>query len=168
MTRHPMGEAMTMRLVGLAALSPCRVLDLGAGDGDAVRLLRGLGFDALGLDRLPGADVLAGDLLAAPFPDASFDALLSECAFFVCGDARAAMAEAARLLKSGGRLLLSDVCFGEAPAPAPGLRLIAAEDATDAWRQYYIECIWNGEAPALCAEIPKGACKYYLTVFEKE
>ena len=55
MHRHPGGEAATRKLISLAALAPgARVIDLGAGDGDAVRLLRSLGFGAVGVDITPG------------------------------------------------------------------------------------------------------------------
>ena len=68
MHRHPGGEAATRKLISLAALAPgARVIDLGAGDGDSVRLLRSLGFDAVGVDITPGADVQYGDLFAPPF-----------------------------------------------------------------------------------------------------
>ena len=55
MTRHP-GD--TRHLIELADLKPgARVLDLGAGDGDGVRLLRSLGFEAYGIDRKAAPDV---------------------------------------------------------------------------------------------------------------
>ena len=124
MTRHP-GD--TAHLIALAGLRPgAKVLDLGAGDGDGVRLLRLLGYDARGVDRKAAPDVEAGDLLRTGFADASFDAVMSECAFFVSGDVPGALRESARLLKQGGTLLLADVFF-EDPAPlleAAGLRLL--------------------------------------------
>ena len=61
MTRHP-GD--TRHLIALAGLQPgARVLDLGAGDGDGVRLLRSLGYDACGMDKSAAPDVTAGDFL---------------------------------------------------------------------------------------------------------
>ena len=56
MERHPGGAEATLRLVRLAGLEPpCRIIDLGAGSGEAVRLLRSRGFEALGrlLERTP-------------------------------------------------------------------------------------------------------------------
>ena len=57
MNRHPGGEAHTRRMIQLAALpAGARVLDLGAGAGEAVALLRALGYEAEGLDLRPRAD----------------------------------------------------------------------------------------------------------------
>ena len=146
MTRHP-GE--TKHLIEKAELpSGARVLDLGAGDGDGVRLLRSLGYDARGMDQKAAPDVEAGDLLHTGLADGSFDAVMSECAFFVSGDVPGALRESAMLLKSGGTLLLADVFF-EPPEPlldAAGLRLIVKEDWTKAWRAYYLRSIWEGTA----------------------
>lgn len=171
MERHPGGADAALRLVKLAELKPpCRIIDLGAGSGESVRRLRALGFDAVGIDLAPGADVERGDILAPPFGDASFDAALSECAFFLTGDPERALREAARLLRPGGKLLYSDVCAGgEAwlgrAALAAGLRAEAIEDITDEWKRYYIEALWRGEAELP----PDGAknCRYIYAVFRK-
>ena len=101
--RHPGGEAAALRLVEMAGITPpCRLIDLGAGAGGSVRLLRSLGFEALGIDLLPGEGVERGDVLAPPFPPGSFDAALCECAFFLSGDPERALREAARLLRESG------------------------------------------------------------------
>ena len=165
MTRHP-GD--TRHLIALAGLRPgARVLDLGAGDGDSVRLLRSCGFDAVGIDRKEAPDVEAGDLLHTGIADASFDAVMSECAFFVSGDVPGALQESARLLKPGGTLLLADVFF-EPPEPrlmAAGFRVIVKEDWTDAWREYYLRSIWEGTAEP--CPIPKGSCQYWMLIGRK-
>ena len=172
MERHPGGADAALRLVGLAGLEPpCRIIDLGAGSGESVRRLRALGFDAVGIDLAPGADVERGDILAPPFGDASFDAALSECAFFLTGDSKRALREAARLLRPGGKLLFSDICPGgeswlRRAALAAGLRAEAVEDITDEWKRYYIEALWRGEA-----ELPPDGtknCRYLCAVFRKE
>ena len=166
MTRHP-GD--TSRLIELADLQPsARVLDLGAGDGDGVRLLRSLGCDAAGIDKTAAPDVAAGDLLQTPFASGSFDAVMSECAFFLTGDVNGAMRESARLLKSGGKLLLADLFF-EDPEPlleAAGFRLIHREDWTKAWREYYLRSIWEGTAEACPA--PKGKSTYWMLIARKD
>lgn len=165
MTRHP-GD--TRHLIELAGLRHgARVLDLGAGDGDGVRLLRNLGFEAYGVDRKAAPDVDEGNLLHTGFADASFDAVMSECAFFVSGDMPGALRESARLLKQGGTLLLADVFF-ESPEPlleAAGFRIAAKEDWTGAWRDYYLRSIWEGTAET--CPIPKGKCQYWMLIGKK-
>ena len=165
MTRHP-GD--TRHLIELAGLQPgARVIDLGAGDGDGVRLLRNLGFEAYGVDRKAAQGVDAGNLLHTGFADASFDAVMSECAFFVSGDVPGALRESARLLAPGGTLLLADVFF-EPPEPlleAAGFRINAKEDWTGAWREYYLRSIWEGTAET--CPITKGKCQYWMLIGRK-
>ena len=169
MNGHPGGEAHTRRMLALADLQPgASVLDMGAGGGEAVRLLRAAAYDARGIDReIGGEGVEQGDFLHLPYPDESFDAVLSQCAFFVSGDVPGALREAKRLLKRGGKLLLSDVFF-EAPLPlltAAGFTVLHREDLTPQWREYYLEALWREETD--CCALPKGKCGYWLLIAER-
>lgn len=169
---HPGGEALTRRLLEMAVLAPCNIIDMGAGGGGTMRLLDSLGFNAAGVDVKPGEGVITGDFLHCPFPDALFDAAICECSFFVSGDAPGAFREVARLLRPGGKLLFSDVFFGSGEelirmAEDAGLRMLQMEDATPLWREYYLSCVWAGTEKALCACVPKGKCFYYLMIAER-
>ena len=169
MNGHPGGEAHTRRMLALAGLEPgASVLDMGAGTGEAVRLLLSLGYDAKGLDLSPrGGAVAQGDFLRMPYTGESFDAVLSQCAFFVSGNVPGALREANRVLKPGGKLLLSDVFF-EAPEPllnAAGFEALTLEDMTDVWRAYYLEALWREDTP--CCDIPCGKCRYWLVIARK-
>ncbi len=169
MKGHPGGEAHTRRMLELAALERgARILDMGAGAGETLRLLRALGFDAVGVDLAPrGEGVEQGDFLHLSFPEGSFDAVLSQCALFVSGDVAGALREANRLLKRGGKLLLSDVFF-EAPLPLmerAGFSVLSAEDMTPQWREYYLEALWREETD--CCPLPKGKCSYWLLIAER-
>ena len=93
--------------------------------------------------------------------------MLSQCAFFVSGDVPGALREANRLLKRGGKLLLSDVFF-EAPMPlvtAAGFAVLHREDLTPQWREYYLEALWREETD--CCTLPKGKCGYWLLIAER-
>ena len=176
---HPGGQSHTLRLLQQAekaGLAPgAGILDLGAGDGGTVRLLRERGYEALGLDLNPPPEntgappvVLRGDFLHAPFPEGRFDAVISQCAFYISGDIPGALGESFRLLKAGGLLLLSDVAFDplRAQAEAAGFRVLWEADMTPLWKEYYIEALWRGVS--LCDTVPKKKCAYTALVCRKE
>ena len=185
MNSHPGGAGHTRQLLDIAALpAGSRILDLGAGDGSTVSLLRALGYMADGIDLKPQVPlawqeetnshrenlpivpkplVQKGNLLATGYPDESFDAVLSECSFYVSGHVPQALAEAARILKPDGFLLWSDVFFDD-PLPLlqeAGFSMLSLEDITPLWREYYLEAIWNG-ADVSC--VPKGKCRYLALI----
>ena len=108
------------------------------------------------------------ELLRAPYDGGSFDAVLSQCAFFLSGDVPAALREAHRLLRPGGKLLLSDVEFSPLRplAEAAGFTVLHDEDLTALWREYYLESLWWDETPCPCG-IPRGRCGYRMLIAEK-
>ena len=169
MNTHPGGEAHTRHMLELAALPRgSRVLDMGAGDGEAVALLRGSGYESEGVDLVPRSNLVQkGDLLHTGYPDGSFDAILSQCALFLSGDVPAALRESRRLLIPGGLLLYSDVFFEE-PKPllaSTGFALLHAEDMTAQWKEYYIDALWRGNT--LCCDLPRRKCSYWLLIGKK-
>lgn len=174
---HPGGTETTLRLLQMAeahaapASNRC-ALDMGAGNGEAVRLLEGRGWKATGIDLEPGEGILWGNMLHTPFLGGSFDLVLSECSFYITGSLEGAIGEAWRILKPEGVLALGDVYFGTADEwermlAAHSFRLFELEDITDLWREYYLACVWEGTAEAFCHVRGKG-CRYYLAVAGKE
>lgn len=104
-----------------------RVLDVGAGTGvSTAELGRGgvwaVGSDiSLGMLRAgrrvrPQVPLLAGDALALPFRDATFDAVTISFALRNVVDTDAALAELARVTRPGGRLVVCE--FSQPTSPA--------------------------------------------------
>ena len=97
------------------------VLDAGCGFGgtlDAIgRARKGMALTGINIDerqvavareKVPGPTFVVGDACALPFPDACFDRVLAVECIFHFPSRLAFMKEAARTLKPGGRLTLSD------------------------------------------------------------
>ena len=128
---HPGGTKLTERLGALLVLGArWRVLDIASGTGaSALFLAERVGCEVVGVDygshnveqsheaaTARGLDkrvsFLTGDAERLPFPDASFDAVICECAFCTFPDKTAAAHEFARVLRSGGGIGLSDLTRG--------------------------------------------------------
>ncbi|MEF8828856.1 MAG: methyltransferase domain-containing protein [Haloarcula sp.] len=107
---HPGGTEATAQLLDRAGVGQgTRLLDVGCGAGDALSMARRRGAHAVGIDPEPSTDrALRGDATALPLKDESVDVLLAECVLCLT-DLDAALGEANRVLKDGGRLALSDV-----------------------------------------------------------
>ena len=168
MLGHPGGEQHSRYLIELSFLeAPAKWLDMGAGDGSTVRLLRSLGHAAEGIDLEPrGADVERGDWLCAPYDDGSFDGIISQCSFHVSADVPGALREAARMLRKGGKLVFSDVTENVVEllnqCRRAGFAVRHIEDLTQEWKEYYLECLWREE------NVPTGkGLSYVLFVCER-
>jgi SAM-dependent methyltransferase len=93
-----------------------RLLDVGCGSGLLCELAAARGADVAGIDITPGllqiarehvpaGDFREGDMSVLPFPDASFDAVTGVNSFQFAPAPGQAFAEAARVLRGGGRLV---------------------------------------------------------------
>ena len=170
MLGHPGGEKHSRYLIELAFLDvPAKWLDMGAGDGSTVRLLRNLGYAAEGIDLEPrGKDVFRGSFLESPWQDDFFDGILSQCSFYVSGNVPGALTEAARLLHKGGKLVFSDVTENVVTllnqCREAGFAVRQLEDLTDQWKEYYLEALWKEDNVCL----PQGKkFSYVLFVCER-
>jgi demethylmenaquinone methyltransferase/2-methoxy-6-polyprenyl-1,4-benzoquinol methylase len=115
--------AWKRRLVRMAAPADgCRALDLACGTGDIAFAIAARGARVVGLDVTPRMIALAqekraagertsflvGDMMALPFPDASFDLVTTGYGLRNVPVLEPAVKEIARVLRPGGRLLSLD------------------------------------------------------------
>jgi SAM-dependent methyltransferase len=99
----------------IAELKPRRVLEVGGGPGElAQRLVEELGVELAFVDqsermvalaRERDLDAQVGDVQSLPFADASFDTAVAAWMLFHAADLDQALAELARVLEPGGRLV---------------------------------------------------------------
>lgn len=111
-----MGAMLGARPVG-------RLVDLGTGTGRMLELFGASAARAIGVDRspemlrlaraklaeaLPAAELRQGDLTALPLPDGVADTVILHQVLHFVPQPGAALAEAARLVADGGRMLIAD------------------------------------------------------------
>ena len=99
----------------VAEVRPARVLEVGCGPGEAAeRIGHELGAEVVAVDasermvelaRGRGVDARVGDVQALPFGDGAFDCALAAWVLFHAADLDGALAELARVLRPGGRLV---------------------------------------------------------------
>jgi len=133
---HTMGRIATSQLVDLIAItSDNRVLDAGSGIGGTARYVADrCGCHVTGVDlteeycqtanwlnRLVGLDeqisIRQADITDLPFPDASFDVILSQHVQMNVADKDSLYRESRRVLVDRGRLALWDITIGERGEP---------------------------------------------------
>ena len=113
------GLPLTSAVLDAAYVTPgTRLLDAGCGAGLLALLasLRGAQVSALDAsapllaiarERVPTAEVREGELEELPFADASFDAVTAVNSIFYAADVSAAMRELARVVRPGGRVVVT-------------------------------------------------------------
>lgn len=119
---RPGGIGLTERALDWCRFSPSsRILDVGCGTGVTLhRLSRVHKMSAIGLDaasvllsqnrkRNPDFLLVRADAADLPFPDKHADGLLAECSLSVMNKPDIVLDEFRRVLKNGGKLILSDV-----------------------------------------------------------
>ena len=162
MNSHPGREEQTIHLLKSIELKKgMKALDLGAGEGETVRIMKAFGLNVQGVDLAPrSSEVQQGDFLDLQYAADSMYLCISQCAFFVSRDQKNALSECWRVLKKGGFLLLSDLDTGNLleMAEQTGLSILRQEDQTLLWREYYLEAIWK---ESFCCEEYKILQKEY-------
>jgi SAM-dependent methyltransferase len=137
MSRLVLGSFFGPIAADIAAAAPdgARVLEVGCGPGHlSIRLARQHGLNVTGLDLDPamieraranadrsedsdesGPSFLVGDVAALPFPDESFDLVVSTMSMHHWADPTAGMAEIDRVLRPGASALIWDFRPGFQP-----------------------------------------------------
>ena len=113
-TAHPGGIALSRHLLDLLivrGLTPgALVVDVACGRGGTLDLLAGRGLLSVGIDLASSHPrAVVGDAQALPLRSGVWDAVVCECSVSTFADPRQALAEAARLLRPGGLLAMTDV-----------------------------------------------------------
>ncbi|WP_042404093.1 class I SAM-dependent methyltransferase [Streptacidiphilus carbonis] len=137
MEAAPLGDGRTGYQVLAAEVAGARrVLDLGCADGALLEVLAAAGAEELaGIDLADGelefarrrpalarADLRQGRAQELPFPDGSFDAVVSHMALMLMHEVEQVVAETARVLAPGGRFAVA-VGGGSVPGEAMSLFL---------------------------------------------
>lgn len=110
----------------LGDLKGKRVLDIGCGTGRIIQMLRERGAEIVAFDiseemlgivnrKFPNIECVVGDSDELPFEDESFDLVLGLFWIVHLGDLRASFDEVYRVLKKGGRFILSNINQRKAP-----------------------------------------------------
>lgn len=179
---HPGGLELTRRAGEMAQVDEgYTVLDIACGKGESIFLLakeyccRAVGIDLSArkiADAAAGAternlpknfSFLVSDAEDMPFADATFDVVLSECSFSVLPSKEKAAAEIARVLKPGGRLVMTDIVLGTEKTGVGPNGLTADID-------FMLPCITGAQSTASYIEIfeASGLCDAYVEDHSKE
>jgi ArsR family transcriptional regulator len=122
---HVPESAVEGRILSILSGAPVgRLVDIGTGTGRMIELIGPRACSAMGIDRSPemlrlarvklaeagldGADLRQGDMYALPLADGMADLVLLHQVLHFAHHPSAAIAECARLLSPGGRLLIVD------------------------------------------------------------
>ncbi|HMK60277.1 MAG TPA: methyltransferase domain-containing protein [Dissulfurispiraceae bacterium] len=121
---RPGGFGLTRRAISFCPFSPGdRIADIGCGSGSSVDLLKEeFGLKALGVDLKAESGIsisntssfIRGNAERLPFKPESLDGVMAECSLSVLKNKDDALSEFARVLRSGGFLMVTDV-YGRAP-----------------------------------------------------
>jgi SAM-dependent methyltransferase len=108
-------DAHDIVLDALAEIAPKRILEVGPGKGElAERIALELGAEVIAVDQSErmveltsgrGVKVILGDVQELPFDDGAFDAAVAAWMLYHVPDVDRAIAELARILRPGGRLI---------------------------------------------------------------
>ena len=110
-------EADCLRYMALGSIPTGRLLDVGCGGGRFMNRMRRRGWEVEGIDfdekatsriaRRYGIKTYTGNLVACALPESSYDAITMSHAIEHLADPEAVLRECLRILKPGGRLVIT-------------------------------------------------------------
>ena len=166
-TIRPGGLKLTDRAIGLCGFDAGKqLLDVGCGAGATVEhLINRLGFAARGVDisrrliaeglgRNPALPLVVAAAEALPFAGKTQDGILCECVLSLLSEPLRALAEFHRVLRSGGRLILSDMYSREVAVEArfeSNPRGAVARRQVESWlsESGFTTLLWEDHTPHL-------------------
>ena len=114
-------EPVEVALAEVAAIRPCRVLEVGCGWGEfAARIRDDLGAEIVATDLSPrmvelargrGLDAGVADVRSLPFADGAFDCIVANWMLYHVDQLDRALGELARVLRRGGRLVATTTAY---------------------------------------------------------
>jgi SAM-dependent methyltransferase len=126
------------------AAKPRRVLDVGAGRGELAERIKNEGIEVVALDqsermveltRERGVEAVVGDVQSLPFDEATFDVVVANFMLYHVPDVHRALAEIARVLRPGGRLVAATNGVGQLAE----LWELVGRDLSDRWKLFMRE-----------------------------
>lgn len=183
---HPGGLVLTKQLLQESGLEKGRVLDIGCGCGESLRLLSERGFEVYGVDVssiaiakaevvTPSGHFFCQDAENLQLPDLLFDAVLCECVLSTFDNRDKVLNNIYKLLKPGGLLLWSDLCLKYDSAVVDEIAVLPTlcgwqcclEDfhfhplsgtlAKTHWRGFIAQLLWEGvDLSGYCGCLPAG------------
>lgn len=165
---HVSEEDVEIAMVGLVGGGQLgRLVDVGTGTGRMLELFAPRASDAIGIDRSPemlrlarvkldeagvvGASLRQGDMFALPLPDDHADTVILHLVLHFAATPGQVIAEAARILRPGGQLLIADFAPHEREELRRQLKHQRLGFADDAMQRWFCAANLVGEEP-LCLD----------------
>lgn len=189
---RPGGWKLTEKAIELCAFPKgAKLCDMGCGEGMTVKKLREMGFNAVGIepsDAISGEHIIRAIAENTGLESAAYDGVLFECSLSLC-NVPLALKEADRMLKKGGKIMVSDL-FSEtsrekdggavkkvfskeeiiSEVKNAGFDSILFEDHSHDMVTFYLQMIMDGREKEICCDfeyLKSIKAGYFLLIGEK-